>query len=90
MDLYDNAEIFRPAQAATETQPASLRMLASSSYFKVFINDDIIETDRPLSLEQGMSIMNSTAGGTFYNVDQSMKLSGQVKGRIERAPKGAQ
>ena len=90
MDLYDNAEIFRPAQAATETQPASLRMLASSSYFKVFINDDIIETDRPITLEQGMSIMNSTAGGTFNNVDQSMKLSGQVKGRIERAPKGAQ
>ncbi|MBU3622864.1 LPS export ABC transporter periplasmic protein LptC [Polynucleobacter sp. AP-Latsch-80-C2] len=90
MDLYDNAEIFRPAQAATETQPASLRMLASSSYFKVFINDDIIETDRPVTLEQGMSIMNSTAGGTFNNVDQSMKLSGQVKGRIERAPKGAQ
>jgi len=90
MDLYDNAEIFRPAQAATETQSASLRMLASSSYFKVFINDDIIETDKPVTLEQGMSIMNSTAGGTFYNVDQSMKLSGQVKGRIERAPKGAQ
>jgi len=90
MDLYDNAEIFRPAQAATETQPASLRMLASSSYFKVFINDDIIETDRPITLEQGMSIMNSTAGGTFNNVDQSMKLSGQVKGRIERAPKGTQ
>jgi lipopolysaccharide export system protein LptC len=90
MDLYDNAEIFRPAQPATETQTASLRMLASSSYFKVFINDDIIETDRPITLEQGMSIMNSTAGGTFNNVDQSMKLSGQVKGRIERAPKGAQ
>ncbi|MFZ4378216.1 MAG: LPS export ABC transporter periplasmic protein LptC [Polynucleobacter sp.] len=90
MDLYDNAEIFRPAQVATETQPASLRMLASSSYFKVFINDDIIETDKPITLEQGMSIMNSTAGGTFNNVDQSMRLSGQVKGRIERAPKGAQ
>ena len=90
MDLYDNAEIFRPAQAATDTQPASLRMLASSSYFKVFINDDIIETDRPVTLEQGMSIMNSTAGGTFNNVDQSMRLAGQVKGRIERAPKGAQ
>ena len=90
MDLYDNAEIFRPAQAATDTQPASLRMLASSSYFKVFINDDIIETDRPVTLEQGMSIMNSTAGGTFNNVDQSMRLAGQVKGRIERAPKRAQ
>ena len=90
MDLYDNAEIFRPAQAATETQAASLRMLASSSYFKVYINDDIIETNKPITLEQGMSIMNSNDGGTFNNVDQSMKLSGRVKGRIERAPKGAQ
>jgi len=90
MDLYDNAEIYRPAQAATETQPASLRMLASSSYFKVFINDDVIETDKPVTLEQGMSIMNSTEGGTFNNVDQSMKLSGREKGRIERVPKGAQ
>jgi len=41
-------------------------------------------------LEQGMSIMNSNDGGTFNNVDQSMRLAGQVKGRIERAPKGAQ
>jgi len=90
MDLYDNAEIYRPAQAATETQPASLRMLASSSYFKVFINDDIIETNKPVTLEQGMSIMNSNDGGTFNNVDQSMRLSGRVKGRIERAPKGDQ
>jgi lipopolysaccharide export system protein LptC len=90
MDLYDNAEIYRPPQAATETQPASLRMLASSSYFKVFINDDIIETNKPVTLEQGMSIMNSNDGGTFNNVDQSMRLSGRVKGRIERAPKGDQ
>ena len=90
MDLYDNAQIYRPAQEATETQAASPRMLAASSYFKVFINDDIIETDKPMTLEQGMSIMNSTAGGTFNNVDESMRLSGRVKGRIERAPKGSQ
>ena len=90
MDLYDNAQIFRPAQEATETQAASPRMLAASSYFKVLINDDIIETDKPMTLEQGMSIMNSTAGGTFNNVDQSMRLLGRVKGRIERVPQGAQ
>ncbi|WP_353202333.1 LPS export ABC transporter periplasmic protein LptC [Polynucleobacter sp.] len=90
MDLYDNAQIYRPAQAATETQAASARMLAASSYFKVFINDDIIETDKPMILEQGMSTMNSTVGGTFNNVDQSMRLLGRVKGRIERAPKEAQ
>jgi len=34
--------------------------------------------------------MNSTVGGTFNNVDQSMRLLGRVKGRIERAPKEAQ
>ena len=89
MDLYDNAQIFRPAQEATETQAASPRMLAASSYFKVLINDDIIETDKPMTLEQGMSIMNSTLGGTFNNVDQSMRLLGRVKGRIERVPQGA-
>jgi lipopolysaccharide export system protein LptC len=65
-------------------------MLASSSYFKVLINDDIIETDRPIKLEQGMSVMHSTEGGVFNNVEQSMTLSGQVKGRIERAPRGNQ
>jgi lipopolysaccharide export system protein LptC len=90
LELFDNASIFRPQQAATVAEPASLRMLASSSYFKVLINDDIVKTDRPITLEQGMSIMNSTEGGTFDNIQQSMTLSGQVKGRIERAPRGAQ
>jgi lipopolysaccharide export system protein LptC len=90
LDLIDNASIFRPAQAATSSQAATLRMLASSTYFKVLINDDIIETNRPMTLEQGMSIMQSTAGGKFNNVEQSMTLLGQVKGRIERAPRGNQ
>ena len=90
LDLIDNASIFRPAQAATATEPATLRMLASSSYFKVLINDDIIETNKPITLEQGMSVMNSTEGGIFNNVEQSMTLSGHVKGRIERAPRGNQ
>jgi lipopolysaccharide export system protein LptC len=90
LDLFDNASIFRPAQAASASQPATLRMLASSSYFKVLINDDIIETNRPITLEQGMSIMNSTEGGIFNNIEQSMVLTGQVKGRIERAPRGSQ
>jgi lipopolysaccharide export system protein LptC len=89
-DLIDNASIFRPTQAATASQAATLRMLASSTYFKVLINDDIIETNRPMTLEQGMSIMQSTAGGKFNNVEQSMMLLGQVKGRIERAPRGNQ
>jgi lipopolysaccharide export system protein LptC len=90
LDLLGNASIFRPAQAATATEPASLRMLATSSYFKVLINDDIIESNRPITLEQGMSTMHSTEGGKFNNVEQSMTLLGQVKGRIERILRGAQ
>ena len=90
LDLINNASISRPAQAATASQAATLRMLASSTYFKVLINDDSIETDRPVTLEQGMSIMHSAEGGKFNNVEQSMTLSGHVKGRIERAPRSTQ
>lgn len=90
LDLIGNASIFRPAQAATATEPATARMLATSSYYKVLINDDIIETDKPVTLQQGMSVMNSTDGGIFNNIEQSMTLSGQVKGRIERGPRSAE
>jgi len=90
LDLIDNAEIFRPQQAASASEPARPRMLARSSYFKVLINDDIIKTDKPITLEQGVSVMHSTDGGVFNNIEQSMVLSGQVKGRIERIQPGAQ
>lgn len=90
LDLMDNAEIFRPQQTASATEPARPRMLARSSYFKVLINDDIIKTDKPITLEQGVSVMHSTDGGIFNNIEQSMVLSGQVKGRIERIQSGAQ
>lgn len=90
LDLMDNAEIFRPSQVASATEPARPRMLARSSYFKVLINDDIIKTKKPITLEQGISVMNSTEGGVFNNIEQSMILSGQVKGRIERIQPRAQ
>ena len=88
LDLYDNVEIYRPPQSASETQKASPYMLAKSSYFQVLINDDIIKTDKPVELEQGMSIMQSNDGGVFDNVQQSMQLLGKVKGRIEPAQQG--
>jgi lipopolysaccharide export system protein LptC len=88
LDLFDNVEIYRPPQLASETQKASPYMLAKSSYFQVLINDDIIKTDQPVELEQGLSVMQSTAGGVFDNVKQSMQLLGTVKGRIEPAQQG--
>ena len=90
MDLIDNAEIYRPPQAATATEPAKPYMLARSTFFKVLINDDVIKTNTPITLEQGMSVIRSTDGGVFNNIEQSMVLSGQVKGRIERLQPGAQ
>ena len=90
LDLIDNAEIFRPQQAASASEPARPRMLARSSYFKVLINDDITKTNKPITLEQGVSVMQSTDGGVFSNLEQSMVLSGHVKGRIERIQPGAQ
>jgi len=42
-----------------------------------------VRTDKPLELQQGISIMNSTGGGIFNNVQQSITLTGQVRGRIE-------
>lgn len=83
LDLYANGEIFRPAQEASGNRKATPQLLARSSYFQVLINDDIVRTDKPLELQQGLSIMNSTAGGTFNNVDYSVSLKGQVRGRIE-------
>jgi lipopolysaccharide export system protein LptC len=65
-------------------------MTARSTYFKVLINDDVIETTKPVTLEQGISVMQSTEGGIFNNIEQSMVLLGQVKGRIERIQPGAQ
>ena len=88
LDLYDNVEIYRPPQSASETQKASPYMLAKSSYFQVLINDDIIQTDKPVELEQGLSVMQSNDGGVFDNVLQSMQLLGTVKGRIEPAQQG--
>jgi len=88
LDLYDNVEIYRPPQSANETQKANPYMLAKSSYFQVLINDDIIKTDKPVELEQGLSFMQSNAGGIFDNVQQSMQLLGTVKGRIESVQQG--
>jgi lipopolysaccharide export system protein LptC len=88
LDLFDNVEIYRPPQAASETQKASPYMLAKSSYFQVLINDDIIKTNKPVELEQGLSVMQSNAGGVFDNVQQSMQLLGTVKGRIEPVQQG--
>ena len=89
LDLVGNASLTRPAQAASATQAGSARLFMSSSKFTVLMNEDIVKTNRPVNLEQGLSIMTSQEGAIFDNVHQKLTMIGQVKGRIESESKGS-
>jgi lipopolysaccharide export system protein LptC len=88
LQLVGNATLTRPAQAATATQAGTARMFMSSSRFTVLMNEDIVKTNQPVNLEQGLSIMTSQEGAIFDNVHQKLTMIGQVKGRIESESKG--
>jgi lipopolysaccharide export system protein LptC len=75
VDLYDNARIVR---AAGFGDP---QMQADSEHFRILVNDDVIETEKPVKLQRGPSVM--TANGMNYNnVTREMKLFGNVRGAI--------
>ncbi|KMQ80815.1 putative transmembrane protein [Candidatus Burkholderia pumila] len=75
VDLYDNARILRA------TGYGDPQMQADSQHFRVLVNDDVIETEKPVRLQRGPSAM--TANGMNYNnVTQEMKLFGNVRGAI--------
>lgn len=88
LQLVGNATLTRPAQSATATQAGTARMFMSSSRFTVLMNEDIVKTNQPVNLEQGLSIMTSQEGAIFDNVHQKLTMIGQVKGRIESESKG--
>jgi lipopolysaccharide export system protein LptC len=75
VNLYDHARILR---AAGDGDP---EMQADSQHFRVLVNDDVIETEKPVKLRRGLSVM--TADGMNYNnVTRVMKLFGNVRGAI--------
>ncbi|GAB2904726.1 LPS export ABC transporter periplasmic protein LptC [Paraburkholderia jirisanensis] len=75
VDLYDHARIIR---AAGFGDP---QMQADSQHFRVLVNDDVIETEKPVKLQRGLSVM--TADGMNYNnVTRVMQLFGTVRGSI--------
>ncbi len=88
LDMVGSANLTRPAQAATATQAGSARLFMSSNKFTILMNDDIVKTNLPVILEQGLSIMSSQEGAVFDNVQQKLTMIGQVKGRIESENKG--
>jgi lipopolysaccharide export system protein LptC len=75
VDLYDNARILR---AAGYGDP---QMQADSQHFRVLVNDDVIETEKPVRLQRGPSVMTA-AGMNYNNVTREMKLFGNVRGSI--------
>jgi lipopolysaccharide export system protein LptC len=75
VDLYDNARILR---AAGMGDP---EMQADSSHFRVLVNDDVIETEKPVKLRRGQSVMTASAM-KYNNVTRFMQLFGNVRGAI--------
>lgn len=76
VDLYDDAQILR---AAGGTDP---QMQADSEHFRIFVNDDVIQTEKPVKLQRGLSVMNATDGMKYNNVTRVIELYGNVRGTI--------
>jgi lipopolysaccharide export system protein LptC len=89
LELVGNATLIRPAQPATAKQAGSARMFMSSSRFTILMNDDIVKTNQPVTLEQGLSVMTARDGAIFDNVHQKLIMNGQVRGRIESEKKSS-
>jgi lipopolysaccharide export system protein LptC len=75
VDLYDNARIVRAAGAGDP------EMQADSSHFRVFVNDDVIESKNPVKLRRGLSIATANAMN-YNNVTRVIQLFGKVRGNI--------
>ncbi|WP_133650073.1 LPS export ABC transporter periplasmic protein LptC [Paraburkholderia flava] len=75
VDLYGNAQILR-APGAGDPQ-----MQANSEHFRVLVNDDVIETEKPVKLQRGLSVMTAS-GMNYNNVTRVIQLFGNVRGAI--------
>ncbi|MGH8780856.1 LPS export ABC transporter periplasmic protein LptC [Paraburkholderia sp.] len=75
VDLYGNAQILR---APGEGDP---QMQANSEHFRVLVNDDVIETEKPVKLQRGLSVMTAS-GMNYNNVTRVIQLFGNVRGAI--------
>ncbi|MCX8565630.1 MAG: lipopolysaccharide export system protein LptC [Glomeribacter sp. 1016415] len=75
VDLYDDAHVRRAAGAQ---DPA---LEAESQHFRFLLNDDIVQTEQPVKLKRGASIVTAS-GMTYNNLTRVVKLVGQVRGMI--------
>ena len=76
VDLYDDARIERAAGGGDP------QMQADSHHFRIFVNDDVIQTEKPVKLQRGLSVVNATDGMKYNNVTRVIELYGNVRGTI--------
>ncbi|CAN7515901.1 LPS export ABC transporter periplasmic protein LptC [Caballeronia sp. 15715] len=75
VNLYENAHILRVAGYGDP------QMTADSEHFRILVNDDVIETEKPVKLQRGPSVMTGD-GMNYNNATRVMKLFGTVRGQI--------
>lgn len=76
VDLYDDARILRVAGGGDP------QMQADSQHFRILVNDDVIQTEKPVKLQRGLSLVNATDGMKYNNVTRVIELYGNVRGTI--------
>lgn len=76
VDLYDDERIERAAGGGDP------QMQADSQHFRIFVNDDVIQTEKPVKLQRGLSVVNATDGMKYNNVTRVIELYGNVRGTI--------
>lgn len=76
VDLYDDARIERAAGGGDP------QMQADSQHFRIFVNDDVIQTEKPVKLQRALSVVNATDGMKYNNVTRVIELYGNVRGTI--------
>jgi lipopolysaccharide export system protein LptC len=75
VDLYDQARLTRDPN---QVDPP---MEADSQHFHILVNDDIIQSEKPVKLQRGQSVMYGNSMD-YHNATRQMYLYGDVHGQI--------
>jgi lipopolysaccharide export system protein LptC len=82
VELFQNAEISRPEERSKNGRLINPNLLLQSNYLKFFINDDRMETNLPIKIVRGDSVMTASRGAKYDNIDQSVAMFGDVQGLL--------
>jgi lipopolysaccharide export system protein LptC len=82
VELFNNADISRPAEVSPSGKVINPSLRMQSNYLKFFINEDKMTTHLPIKIQRGESIMTSTQGANYNNINQSLDMFGNVQGTI--------